>query len=318
MPINIRKELPAYSKLIEENVFVMTESRAVHQDIRPINVLILNLMPQKIVAETQLLRLLANTPLQIDVEFLCVSRATGHTPEDHLKSFYRTFQQVRERKFDGFIVTGAPVENLAYEDVSYWDELCHIFDWAEHYVYSSLFICWGAMAALYHYYGIAKHLTARKVCGVYRHCVENSAFPLTRGFDDHFYAIHSRHAELRREDLDAVNPAGARAGAQAGANGELCLLSSSPEGGLYLLQTRNGRKVFVTGHAEYDPDTLKQEYLRDQERDMDPDIPRNYFPENDIDKVPYVTWRAHATLLFSNWINYYVYQETPYRLEEIH
>ncbi|WGK70399.1 homoserine O-succinyltransferase [Candidatus Haliotispira prima] len=308
MPININKELPAYSKLIEENIFVITEDRAARQDIRPMNILILNLMPQKIVAETQLLRLLSNTPLQLNIEFLRVLRDTKHTSKDHLESFYRTFEEIRTRKFDGLIVTGAPVENLRFEDVSYWSELCRIFDWAEHHVYSTLYICWGAMAALYHFYGVPKHRTTRKVSGVYRHHLENPGYSLTRGFDDYFHAIHSRHAEVRREDIEN-NPR---------ASDQLVLLSYSPEGGLYLLQNNNGRKVFVTGHAEYEIGTLGQEYLRDQDRSLNPDIPYNYFPENDTEKMPQMNWRAHGTLLFVNWINYHVYQETPYRLEDIH
>ncbi len=307
MPINIDKELPAYSKLAREKIFVMTKERASHQDIRPLNILILNLMPQKIIAETQLLRLLANTPLQLNIEFMRVMRDTRHTSKDHLQSFYRTFEQVRECKFDGLIVSGAPVENLPYEEVSYWAELCQILDWAEHHAYSSLYICWGAMAALYHFYGIPKHLTERKVSGVYRHHIENTDYPLTRGFDDYFCAVHSRHAEVRSQDLDKLPKA----------RDELVLLSSSPEGGLYLLQNRNGRKVFVTGHAEYDVDTLQQEYRRDQDRALNPDIPCNYFPGDNVSQLPPMNWRAHATLLFTNWINYYVYQETPYHLEEI-
>ena len=305
MPINIDKELPAYQKLKEENIFVISAERAIHQDIRPLSILILNLMPQKIVAETQLLRLLANTPLQLDIEFLRVSRETRYTTKDHLENFYRKFSEVQNRKFDGLIVTGAPVESMPYQEVSYWAELCGIFDWAEHNVYSALYICWGAMAALYHFYGIQKHPTQKKISGVYRHGLETAQQPLTRGFDDYFYAIHSRHAEVRRTDIEAV------------LHRELLLLASSEEGGLYLLQSRNGRKVFVTGHAEYDIDTLKNEYLRDQQRSRNPDIPCNYFPQEDTAQLPYMSWRAHATLLFSNWINYYVYQETPYSLAEI-
>jgi homoserine O-succinyltransferase/O-acetyltransferase len=301
MPICIPDRLPARQILQDENIFVMDEDRAVHQDIRPLQIAILNLMPTKIVTETQLARLLGNTPLQVEITLV---RTNGHhsknTSQEHLLAFYQTFDRIRDRKFDALIITGAPVEHLPFEQVDYWGELQEIMDWALHNVFSLLYICWGAQAALYHQFGIPKHPLPAKQFGVFRHQVTQQHVKLLRGFDDVFYVPHSRHTEVRRTDIDAVP--------------HLEVLVESPEAGVYALATRDGRQVFITGHSEYDPLTLKKEYDRDVAAGLPIAVPANYYPGDDPAQPPMVSWRGHAHLLFANWINYYVYQETPYDL----
>ena len=302
MPIKIQDGLPAIRVLNEENIFVMTESRASHQDIRPLRILILNLMPKKIVTENQLLRMLSNSPLQCEVEFIHPStHESKNTPREHLDVFYKTFDDVKDHKYDGLIITGAPVENLSFEDVDYWDEMVEIMDWADKHVFSTLFICWASQAALYHRYGIPKHPVAEKVSGVFEHRITDSRIPLVRGFDDVFHAPHSRHTEVRKDDIDGHK--------------DLVILSDSEDAGIYIVVTRDGRDVYVTGHSEYDPLTLKEEYERDLAAGKNPSIPRHYFPNNDPSKQPEIKWRSHAHLLFANWLNYYVYQATPFDLE---
>lgn len=304
MPIKIPDNLPAVEILHNENIFVMGEERAYHQDIRPLRIAILNLMPTKIVTETQLLRLLGNSPLQVEIVLLHPKTHTSkNTPEEHLIAFYNTFDEVKDQKFDGLIITGAPVEHLEFEEVNYWDELKQIMDWSVHNVFSTFHICWGAQAGLYHHYGIPKYPLEEKMFGVFPHTVNKKYVKLFRGFDDVFYVPHSRHTEVRREDIEKVP--------------ELEILSESEESGIYIVATRDGRQIFVTGHSEYDALTLKTEYDRDIAKGLDIKIPKNYFPDDDPSKFPVVTWRGHANLLFSNWLNYYVYQETPYDLKEI-
>ncbi len=304
MPIKIPNNLPAADVLKGENIFVMTEERAVHQDIRPLRIAIFNLMPTKIVTETQLLRLLGNTALQIDIVLLNPRTHTSrNTPEEHLLNFYKTFDEVRDDKFDGLIITGAPVEHLKFEDVDYWEELVRLMDWSLHNVYSTLHICWGAQAGLYHHFGVPKYPLEKKVFGVFAHTVNKKNVKLLRGFDDVFHVPHSRHTEVRRPDIDKV--------------GELDILSESDESGIYLVKTRGGRQIFATGHSEYDPLTLKSEYDRDMAKGLDIEPPSNYFEDDDPRKAPIVRWRGHATLLFANWLNYYVYQETPYDLRQL-
>lgn len=304
MPIKIPDHLPAKAVLTNENIFVMTEQRAKMQDIRPLRIAILNLMPTKIVTETQLLRLLGNTPIQVEVELLHPkSHTSKNTAEEHLTTFYKTFDDVKDQKFDGLIITGAPVEQMEFEEVTYWEELKKIMEWSLHHVYSTLHICWGAQAGLYHHYGIPKYPLKEKMFGVFPHRICKTNTMLLRGFDDVFFAPHSRHTEIRREDIEKV--------------GGLDILSDSEEAGIYILKTDGGRQVFVTGHSEYDPLTLKAEYDRDVLRGLDIKVPRNYFPGDDPSKAPLVTWRGHSNLLFSNWLNYYVYQETPFDLNEL-
>lgn len=304
MPIKIPDSLPATEVLSGENIFVMTEARAEKQDIRPLKIALLNLMPTKITTETQLLRLIGNTPIQVDVTFLHPeTHISKNTPEEHLLKFYNTFSEVRDKKFDGLIITGAPVEQMPFEEVNYWDELREIMDWSLHHVYSTFHICWGAQAGLYHHYGIPKYPISEKMSGVYEHRVAKHNVMLLRGFDERFYAPHSRHTEVRREDIGKVP--------------ELNILAESDEAGVYIVSALKGRQIFVTGHSEYDPLTLKSEYDRDMEKGLGPKIPRNYFPNDDPSKPPMVKWRAHANLLYANWLNYYVYQETPFDLEEI-
>ena len=304
MPIKIPDSLPATAVLESENIFVMTEHRALHQDIRPLNVVILNLMPTKIVTETQILRKLSNTPVQIEVELLrTASYHSQHTDEDHLVSFYTTFDQIRDRKFDGMIITGAPVENLEFDQVDYWPELCEIMTWSRTHVHSTLHICWGAQAGLYYHYGIPKRQLPEKLFGVFRHTVEDPNFILFRGFDDEFWVPHSRHTTVLREDIEAVP--------------ELKILSSSPEAGVYAVKTDQGRQIFLMGHAEYDRDTLRNEYMRDLAAGADIQIPQNYFPGDDPTRKPVVTWRSCAHLLYSNWLNYFVYQTSPYNIRDI-
>ncbi len=304
MPIKIPNELPAVKVLNSENIFVMTETRAITQDIRPLKLLILNLMPLKIDTETQLSRMLGNTPLQIEIELLKTSTyESKNTSAEHLLSFYKTFDEVRHRKFDGLIITGAPVEQMEFEEVEYWNELCEIMEWSKKNVTSTFHICWGAQAGLYYHYGIKKYPLEKKLFGVYPHTVEYKNSILMRGFDDTFYVPHSRHTTVKREDIEKVP--------------ELKILSTSPQAGVYAVSSKNGRQIFITGHSEYDPGTLKKEYLRDKNLGLPIEIPENYFPNDDDNLEPVSTWRAHANLLYTNWLNYFVYQTTPYDINEI-
>ena len=304
MPIRIPDSLPATTVLEGENIFVMTENRALHQDIRPLNLLILNLMPTKIVTETQLLRKLSNTPLQIHVQLLQTSsHVSQNTDSDHLNSFYTTFDQIREERYDGMIITGAPVENLDFTDVDYWDELCEIMEWTKTHVHSTLHVCWGAQAGLFYHYNIPKYSLDKKLSGVFPHVALKKQSPLFRGFDDIFYVPHSRHTENRAEDI-LKNP-------------DLKLLAVSEEAGVFAVKSEDNRRFFITGHPEYDPDTLAREYFRDVDKGLPIDIPQNYFPDNDPSKDPIVHWRSAAQLFYTNWLNYYVYQTTPYDLREI-
>lgn len=299
MPIKIPDTLPAKEVLNSENIFTMDETRAYHQDIRPLSIAILNLMPTKVTTETQILRLLSNTPLQVEIVLLHPKTHTSkNTPPEHLKTFYQTFDDVRERFFDGLIITGAPVEHLEFEEVNYWAELQEIMNWSRDHVTSIFYICWGAQAGLYHHFGVPKHPLPYKMFGVFPHTVNNPNVKLMRGFDELFYVPQSRHTEVRREDIEKVP--------------ELEILSESEESGIYIVATRDGKHIFVTGHSEYDPLTLKYEYDRDLQRGLDIQIPKNYFPDDDPSRMPKSVWRAHGNLLFSNWLNYYVYQETPY------
>ncbi|HJZ39956.1 MAG TPA: homoserine O-succinyltransferase [Bacteroidales bacterium] len=304
MPLNIPDKLPAIDILQKENIFVMKETAAIHQDIRPLRIVILNLMPVKITTETHILRLLSNTPLQVEVTLLHTSEhVSKNTSVEHLKSFYKTFRQIRNHKFDGMIITGAPIEQLEFEQVDYWNEMKDIMMWIEHHVTSTMFICWGAQAGLYHYYNIPKYPLGRKMFGVFTHQVNNPIIPLVRGFDEEFLAPHSRHTEIRRSDIEKI--------------GDLELVSESPEAGVYIVMTRDGRRIFVTGHSEYDPNTLKDEYERDVKKGMPIELPVNYFHDNDPSRPPRVTWKSHANLLYYNWLNYYVYQATPYDINDI-
>ncbi|MGI6621759.1 MAG: homoserine O-acetyltransferase MetA [Acetivibrionales bacterium] len=304
MPIKIPDNLPAKETLTNENIFVMTEQRAIHQDIRPLRIAILNLMPAKIITETQLLRLIGNTPLQVEIELLHPkTHISKNTPAGHLTTFYKTFDDVRHEKFDGLIITGAPVEQMEFEQVTYWDELKNIMEWSKKNVYSTFHICWGAQAGLYYHYGIKKYPLKEKLFGIFMHRICKTNTMLLRGFDDCFYAPHSRHTEIRREDIEKIS--------------ELDILSDSEEAGIYIIKTKGGRQIFVTGHSEYDKDTLKSEYERDVSKGLEIKLPRNYFPGDDYSRSPFVTWRSHANLLFSNWLNYYVYQETPYDLSQL-
>ena len=304
MPIKIQNSLPAAKILESENIFVMTEERAVTQDIRPLKIIILNLMPTKIETETQLLRLLGNTPLQVDIELLqTVTHVSKNTSHTHLTTFYRTFDEIKDQKYDGMIITGAPVELLDYEEVDYWDELCEIMDWSKRNVYSTLHICWGAQAALYYHYGIPKDLLPEKLTGVFRHRILDVFHPLMRGFDDRFLIPHSRHTEVRREDIQKHE--------------DLIILATSRAAGVSIVANKSGRQFFVTGHAEYDRNTLANEYFRDVNKGLHPQVPQNYFPGNDPAALPPLTWRSHANLLYTNWLNYYVYQQTPYDLKNL-
>ncbi len=299
MPIKVPDQLPAKEVLIKENIFVMDETTAFHQDIRPLNIAILNLMPTKETTETQLLRMLGNTPLQVNVVLLHPkSHTSKNTSREHLEMFYQNFEDIRERKFDGLIVTGAPVEHLEFGDVNYWQELQEIFNWTQDHVTSTLHICWAAQAGLYHHYGIPKYALEHKLFGVFPHRVTKQNTNLLRGFDEQFYVPQSRHTEFRREDVEKVP--------------ELEILSDSEEAGIYIVSARGGRQIFVTGHSEYDPLTLKWEYDRDVGKGMNTALPKNYYPQDDPSQTPVSTWRAHANLLFSNWLNYYVYQVTPF------
>ena len=301
MPIKIPSDLPAREILDNENIFVMDEFRALHQDIRPLQVLVLNNMPIKQDTELQLLRALSNTPLQIDVTFMNVkSHISRNTAESHLNKFYNTLDEIRDRKFDGMIVTGAPVEDISFEEVDYWDEICEIFDWAETHVTSTLHICWAAQAGLYHYYGINKKALHQKLFGVYEHKVLNRKTPLVRGFDDVFLAPHSRHTETSAQEIHACK--------------ELTVLAESEEAGVYMAIAEEGKKIFVTGHPEYDRYTLNNEYYRDLNKGLPIQVPHNYYPQDNPQERPLLQWRSHSNNLYSNWLNYYVYQVTPYDL----
>lgn len=304
MPLKISKKLPAVEALKNENIFVMDSERAESQEIRPLKILIINLMPLKVSTETDLIRLLSNTPLQMEVDFL---RMTSHTPKntsiEHMMQFYKPFAEVKKSKYDGMIVTGAPIEHLPFEEVKYWKELQGIFDWARTNVTSTFFICWAAQAGLYHYYGIPKYPLDEKIFGVFEHTVYDRLNPLFRGFDDVFYVPQSRHTEIRKEDILKVP--------------ELNLLSESPISGVYLVMARGGREIYITGHSEYSPYTLDSEYKRDLKKGVPIKLPRNYYQDDNPKNAPIVRWRSHANLLFSNWLNYFVYQETPYDLSKI-
>lgn len=299
MPIKIPDTLPAKEVLEGENIFIMDESMAYHQDIRPLRIAILNLMPTKETTETQLLRLVGNTPLQVDVTLVHMkSHVSKNTSQEYLNMFYKTFDEIKSSRFDGMVITGAPVEQLEFEDVNYWKEIQQIFEWTKTNVTSTIHICWASQAALYHHFGIPKYGLDYKCFGVFSHIVSKPKVKLLRGFDELFYAPHSRHTEVRREDIDRI--------------AELEVLSESAEAGVYLVATRDGKQIFVTGHSEYDPFSLKWEYDRDVAKGMEVEVPKNYFPGDDPKRTPPSVWRAHANLLFSNWLNYYVYQETPY------
>lgn len=304
MPIKIPNSLPATETLLSENIFVITETRALTQDIRPLRIALLNLMPTKIATETQLARLLGNTPLQVELDLIQLrSHVTRNTSQEHMLAFYKPFDQIRGEKYDGMIITGAPVERMEFEQVDYWKELCEVMEWTKTHVTSTFHICWGAQAALYYHYGIEKHDMGKKLFGVYPHYKEHKSSMLLRGFDDVFMVPQSRYTTIHREDVLQVP--------------ELKILASSQEGGIYALATKLGRQIFITGHSEYDGETLKKEYLRDRDAGLDTPVPANYFPEDDPDREPNVTWRSHANLLYSNWLNYYVYQTTPYDISTI-
>jgi homoserine O-succinyltransferase len=304
MPLIIPNELPAAEALQSENIFTMDRARAVSQDIRPLRIVIVNLMPTKIATETQLARVLANSPLQVEMSLVTMgTHESTHISQDHMDSFYKTIDEIKDKYFDGMILTGAPVEKLPYEDVDYWKELCEIFEFAKTNVYSSMFICWGAQAALYYHYGIDKHILDEKVFGVFEHKVLRPHNPLMRGFDEIFYAPHSRHTEVLREDIEK--------------HPELRILADSQEVGPHIISIENGRQIFVMGHQEYDKGTLAGEYFRDVNQGLEISVPKNYFRNDDPDNEILFRWRGHASLLFSNWLNYYVYQSTPYNLEEL-
>ncbi len=304
MPIRIPNSLPAAKTLTDENIFIMPETRAATQDIRPLRILLLNLMPTKIETETQFARLLGNTPLQVEIELMhTVSHQSKNTSAEHLLSFYKTFDEIKSSRYDGMVITGAPVEHMKFEDVEYWDELCEIFEWSKTHVHSTFHICWAAQAGLYYHFGIEKKPLEGKLFGVFPHRVSYKNPILFRGFDDVFYAPHSRNSTVELSDVEKIP--------------ELKILAESDEAGLYACMTAEGKQIFVTGHSEYDPDTLSREYFRDKEKGLDIQVPKNYFPNDDPTQPPIVKWRAHANLLFSNWLNYFVYQTTPFDVEEI-
>lgn len=302
MPVNIPDTLPAIELLKEENIFVMHKSKAEHQDIRPLRIAVLNLMPLKITTETDLIRLLSNTPLQIELDFIKIK---GHTPKNtpvsHMEAFYKEFDDIKHSKYDGMIVTGAPVETLDFEEVTYWSEIKEIFDWAEEKVTSSLFICWAAQAGLFHYYDVNKYMLPKKIFGVFKHEVREPQLPIFRGFDDFYYAPHSRYTEVIEKDIASVD--------------DLIILAVAEEAGVNMVLSKNGKQLFITGHSEYSPLTLDQEYRRDLSKGLDVGMPQNYYKNNDPSLGPEVRWRGHANLLFNNWLNYYVYQATPYSLD---
>ncbi len=302
MPIKIQDDLPAKSILEDEHIFIMTQTRALSQDIRPLKIIILNLMPTKIETETQILRRLSNTPLQIDITLLQTStHQAAHVSGEHMLAFYQTFDEVKDENYDGMIITGAPVEMMEYEEVEYWDELCRIFEWTKTHVHSTFHICWGAQAALYYHYGIPKYKLKEKMSGVFLHTMVDSRVRLFRGFDDVFYAPHSRNTEVRAEDIAKVD--------------KLRIMSTSEEAGVYVVGTEDNTQFFVMGHSEYDVDTLAKEYKRDLDKGLNPEIPKHYFPDDDPAREPIMTWAAHSQWIYSNWINYYVYQTTPYELK---
>ena len=304
MPIKIPNELPATKVLTEENIFVMTETRAITQDIRPLKILLLNLMPKKIDTETQLARLLGNTPLQVELELIHTkSHESKNTSTQHLLAFYKTFDDVKHKTFDGMIITGAPVEQMEFEEVEYWEELCEIIEWSKTHVTSTFHICWGAQAGLYYHFGIKKHKLEKKLFGVFPHKLEKKTAILFRGFDDEFMVPQSRHTTVYRQDVEA--------------HPEIKILASSDEAGIYAAMTANGKQIFITGHSEYDARTLEAEYLRDKQAGLDIDVPKNYYPNDDPSLPPKVTWRSGANLIYSNWLNYFVYQTTPYDLNQI-
>ena len=304
MPIKIQSDLPAKEILENENIFVMDDTRAMHQDIRPLKVAILNVMPLKEETELQLLRVLSNSPLQVDVTFLNVkSHISQNTSASHLNKFYTHYEEIKDQKFDGLIITGAPVEQLKFEEVDYWEELCNIMEWSKKNVTSTLHICWGAQAGLYYHFGIEKHELPKKLVGIYPHRVLNRKEPLVRGFDDVFYAPHSRYTGVSTEDVEN--------------NPNLKVLAKGDEPGIYICMSEGGKQIFVTGHSEYDRYTLKNEYVRDMKKGLNPDIPFNYFPDDNIENKPLLQWRSHSINLFSNWLNYYVYQATPYDVNSI-
>ena len=299
MPIQIPNDLPAAEVLQKENIFVMKQTRAETQHIRPLEIVLLNLMPTKIVTETQLSRMLGNTPLQVHLELMMLStHKAKNTPEEHLLAFYKTFDELKDRKFDGMVITGAPVENMPFEQVNYWKELTEIMEWSKDHVHSTFHICWGAQAGLYYHYGIQKYPLPNKMFGVFKHKADYKHAILLRGFDDEFWAPHSRHTTIRREDIETTPG--------------LKILASSEEAGVYIVMNKEGRQIFVTGHSEYDPDTLEREYLRDKYQGLPIQVPRNYYPNDDDSQAPIVRWRGHGNLLYSNWLNYFVYQTTPY------
>lgn len=304
MPLTLPDKLPAIDLLKKENIFVMDTTRATAQDIRPLRIAVLNLMPLKITTETDLVRLLSNSPLQIELSFMKVkSHTSKNTPIEHMQAFYTDFEDMRDQKYDGFIITGAPVEHLDFEQVGYWEEMTEIFEWARHHVTSTLYICWAAQAGLYHHYGIPKYPLEKKMFGIFKHAVSNPELPIFRGFDDEFYIPHSRHTEIRREDIER--------------RPELSILAESDESGVYMVMAREGREFFLTGHSEYSPLTLDTEYRRDLSKGLPIEMPQHYYRNDDPTQPPLVRWRGHANLLFNNWLNYYVYQATPYRLEDI-
>lgn len=304
MPLNIPKGLPAIETLKKENIFVMDNERARNQDIRPLKIAIVNLMPLKITTETDLIRLLSNSPLQLEIDFIKLkSHTSKNTPIKHMQMFYKTFDSIRSYKYDGMIITGAPVEQMEFSEVNYWDEITEIFDWARHNVTSTLYICWAAQAGLYHYYGVPKYDLAEKKFGVFKHVVLDKKNPIFRGFDDEFYVPHSRHTEVRRADIEKKKG--------------LKIISESDEAGVYMVMGRGGRELFITGHSEYSPLTLDAEYRRDLDKGLPIHMPVNYYRDNDPDKGPVVRWKSHANLLFTNWLNYFVYQETPYDIDSI-
>ena len=304
MPIRIPNDLPATGILQQENIFVMTELRAITQDIRPLEIVLLNLMPTKIATETQLSRLLGNTPLQVNLELMhTTTHQSKNTSQDHMLSFYKSFDELKHRKFDGMVITGAPVEMLDFEDVDYWQELCEIMEWSKTHVHSTFHICWGAQAGLYYHYGIQKEVLPEKMFGVFKHTADYKRSILLRGFDDVFWVPHSRHTTVRREDIEKVP--------------ELKILASSEKSGVYAVATKGGKQIFITGHSEYDPRTLEAEYLRDKNLGLPIAVPENYYPNDDDTQDPIVRWRGHANLLFSNWLNYFVYQTTPYDIMTI-
>lgn len=304
MPIKIPGDLPARQVLNKENIFIMDEARALSQDIRPLKIVILNLMPKKIETETQLLRLLGNTPIQVEIELLQMkSHTSKNTSSEHLLHFYKTFDDVKARRFDGMIITGAPVEHMEFEEVDYWPELCEIMEWTKTNVFSTFHICWGAQAALYYHYGIKKYPLEKKMFGIFPHLLYNNSHYLLYGFDDVFYAPHSRHTTIKREDIER--------------HSSLSVLSESEQAGVYIVANDDGRQFFVTGHSEYDRETLAGEYFRDRDKGLDIEVPVNYFPHDNPANLPRYTWKAHSNLLFSNWVNFFVYENTPYDLEKL-